>query len=234
MITNHLGQPLGEPVRWQGARTPQRQPLAAGHFCRLVPLDAQLHGPDLYSAQALDADGANWTYLPHSAPKDSQDYLQRLEIQQHSPDPLFFTILNRQEEAVGTASYLRIQPDSGSIEVGYIHFTPRMQKTPMSTEAMYLMMRHVFDDLGYRRYEWKYDSLNAPSRRAALRLGFSFEGIFRQERVVKGHNRDTAWYSIIDQEWPALKQGLENWLAPENFDAQGIQRQRLLLKPEAG
>ena len=234
MTTNHLGQPLGEPIHWSGARRPHRQPLVPGRFCRIVPLDAAQHGPALFAAQALDRRGANWTYLPHPPPKDAQEYQQRLEAQQQSPDPLFFTVLNLQEEPVGTASYLRIQPEPGSIEVGYIHFTPRMQKSTMSTEAMYLMMSHVFEDLGYRRYEWKCDCLNAPSRKAALRLGFSFEGIFRQDRVVKGHNRDTAWYSIIDKEWPTLKQGFESWLAPQNFDSQGIQRKPLLLKPEAG
>lgn len=115
----------------------------------------------------------------------------------------------------------------GSIEVGYIHFTPRMQRGPLSTEAMYLMMRHAFVELGYRRYEWKCDSLNAPSRKAALRLGFTFEGIFRQDRVVKGHNRDTAWYSVLDKEWPILERSFQAWLSPANFDEQGRQRQTL-------
>ncbi|MBS2036963.1 GNAT family N-acetyltransferase [bacterium] len=233
MITNSLGQPLGQPIQWSGALRPQRQSLGPGRFCSLQPLQAAQHAAQLYAAQALDAGGANWTYLPHPPPIDLEDYRQRLEIQQQSPDPLFYTVLSPEGEAVGTASYLRIQPEAGSIEVGYIHFTPRMQRTAMSTEAMYLMMRHAFEDLGYRRYEWKCDSLNAPSRAAALRLGFRFEGIFRQDRVVKGHNRDTAWYSVIDGEWPELKRAFQAWLAPENFDSRGVQRRPLRLQPEA-
>ena len=218
---------MGDPVDWKGAQNPTRQSLGVGRFCRIEPLDAEKHGPALYAAQALDAKGANWTYLPHHPPANAQEYQQRLEQQQASRDPLFYTILDQTGEPVGTASYLRIQPDLGSIEVGYIHFTPRMQRGPLSTEAMYLMMRHVFVNLGYRRYEWKCDSLNAPSRKAALRLGFTFEGVFRQDRVVKGRNRDTAWYSILDKEWPILDKAFQNWLSPENFDEQGIQRLRL-------
>lgn len=227
MHTNHLGQPVGEPVDWQAARRPQRETLGQGRFCRIEPLDARAHGPALYAAQALDSSGANWTYLPHTPPVDQAEYLTRLHQQQESSDPLFYTVLDGASQPVGTASYLRIQPEMGCIEVGFIHFTPKMQRGPMSTEAMYLMMGHVFGKLGYRRYEWKCDSLNAPSRKAALRLGFRFEGIFRQDRVVKGRNRDTAWYSILDKEWPVLEQAFQAWLSPANFDSQGIQRRTL-------
>jgi RimJ/RimL family protein N-acetyltransferase len=128
---------------------------------------------------------------------------------------------------VGVASYLRIEPQVGVVEVGHINYSPQLQKTPLATEAMFLMMRRVFDELGYRRYEWKCDALNTGSRCAALRLGFTFEGIFRQATIYKGRNRDTAWFSIIDTEWPTLKQAFEAWLAPANFDAQGQQRKRL-------
>ncbi len=227
MTINELGQPVGMPVDWRGARPPERQSLGQGRFCRVEPLQAAAHGSALYAAQALDSGGANWTYLPHSPPASQQDYLQRLKQQQDSSDPLFFTVLRNTGEPVGTASYLRIQPEMGSIEVGYIHFTPRMQRGPLSTEAMYLMMRHVFVELGYRRYEWKCDSLNAPSRKAALRLGFTFEGIFRQDRIVKGRNRDTAWYSVLDKEWPVLEQAFQDWLSPANFDTRGVQRRTL-------
>lgn len=227
MKINDLGQPVGEPVDWRGASPPERKSLGTGRFCRLEPLQAAAHGAALYAAQALDANGSNWTYLPHSPPAGEQEYLDRLQQQQHSQDPVFYTVLDLEGDPVGTASYLRIQPETGSIEVGYIHFTPRMQRGPLSTEAMFLMMRHVFQDLGYRRYEWKCDSLNAPSRKAALRLGFTFEGIFRQDRVVKGRNRDTAWYSILDQEWPVLERAFQEWLSPANFDAQGAQRRSL-------
>jgi len=226
-MKNLLGQPLGEPVSWKGALPPQRQCLGRGRFCRLEPLDATEHGAQLFAAQALDAEGRNWTYLPHLPPTSSEEYLARLTTQQISADPLFFSVLDNSEQAVGTASYLRIQPAAGSIEVGYINFTPKMQRRPISTEAMFLMMNHAFEDLGYRRYEWKCDSLNAPSRAAALRLGFTFEGIFRQDRVVKGRNRDTAWYSIVDKEWPARQSALQSWLSPDNFDAAGRQRRSL-------
>ena len=220
-------QPLGEAVNWQGARPPQRQILGRGRFCRLEPLDAAGHAAQLYEAQSLDAEGRNWTYLPHPPPTSPEDYLARLTTQQLSTDPLFFSVLDQADQAVGTASYLRIQPEAGSIEVGYIHFTPKMQRGPLSSEAMFLMMAHAFDELGYRRYEWKCDSLNAPSRAAALRLGFTFEGIFRQDRVVKGRNRDTAWYSILDKEWPELKIAFQTWLSPANFDPAGRQRRSL-------
>lgn len=143
-------------------------------------------------------------------------------------DPLFFTILdNSSGNPVGYASYMRIEPTHRSIEVGSILFTPALQRTPGATEAMYLMARHVFDDLGYRRYEWKCNALNEPSRRAALRLGFSFEGIFRQHMIIKGRNRDTAWYSMLDSEWPARKRNFEQWLAASNFDLQGRQKKSL-------
>jgi len=143
-------------------------------------------------------------------------------------DPLFHAIVERKTgEAVGVASYLRIDPANGVIEVGHINYSPLLQRTRAATEAMFLMMRRVFDELGYRRYEWKCDALNAPSRAAAGRYGFRFEGIFRQATVYKGRNRDTAWYAIIDKDWPALKAAYERWLAPENFDAEGRQRVRL-------
>lgn len=130
-------------------------------------------------------------------------------------------------KAVGLASYLRIDPAVGVIEVGHIHFSPLMQRTPMATECMYLMMRRVFDELGYRRYEWKCDNLNAPSKLAAERLGFSYDGLFKQATMYKGRNRDTAWFSILDNDWPSLKQGFESWLQVANFDAQGQQIRRL-------
>jgi RimJ/RimL family protein N-acetyltransferase len=152
----------------------------------------------------------------------------RLRQMASTSDPLFLTILeNSSGQPVGYASYMRIEPAHRCIEVGSILFTPALQHTPGATEAMYLMARHVFNDLGYRRYEWKCNALNEPSRRAALRLGFTFEGIFRQHMIVKGRSRDTAWYSMLDSEWPARKASFERWLAPDNFDAQGRQRQSL-------
>ncbi len=146
-------------------------------------------------------------------------------------DPLFHAIVDSKSgSAVGVAAYMRIDAANGVIEVGHLNFSPRLQATTAATEAMYLMMRRAFDELGYRRYEWKCDSLNEASRRAASRLGFRFEGVFRQAVVYKGRNRDTAWYSVLDSEWPALKAGFERWLSPDNFDENGCQRRKLRLE----
>ncbi len=193
-----------------------------GRHCRLEPL-TEAHAAELYEAAAADTDGHSWTYL-HYGPFNTQaEYTTWIADRAASTDPLFFAILEADTgRAVGVASFLRIDPTNGVIEVGHLYFSPALQGTTAATEAMYLMMRHAFE-LGYRRYEWKCDSLNAPSRRAALRLGFQFEGIFRQAVVVKGRNRDTAWFSVIDGEWPHLRARFDKWLAPENFDAQGRQ-----------
>lgn len=190
-----------------------------GRFCRLEPLDPVRHGAELSAANALDEDDSAWTYLPYGPFPDTAGYLYWLEQQAALQDPLFFTIIDlAQNRAVGLASYLRIDAAVGVIEVGHLKFSRLLQKTPAATEAMFLMAEAAFAQ-GYRRYEWKCDALNAPSRAAAERLGFTFEGIFRQARVVKGRNRDTAWYSIIDSEWPTLEAAFRTWLAPTNFDA---------------
>ncbi len=198
-----------------------------GRFCRIEPLDADLHAESLYAANSLDTEGRMWTYLPYG-PFDTLDsYRSWVESVCNSNDPLFHAILdNRTGRAVGVASYLRIDSRNGCIEVGHLGYSPLLQRTPAATEAMFLMMERVFD-LGYRRYEWKCNALNLPSCRAAERLGFSYEGIFRQAVIVKGRNRDTAWYAMIDTEWPALREAFRRWLHPENFDEQGKQRTRL-------
>jgi len=168
-----------------------------------------------------------WTYLPYGPFDTLESYRAWMEGMCRRSDPLFYAIVDRETgRAVGLAAYLRIDPASGSIEVGHLNFSPLLQRTPASTESMYLMMERAFN-LGYRRYEWKCDALNGPSRSAAQRLGFSFEGIFRQATVVKGRNRDTAWFSVIDQEWPTLKEAFQRWLHPTNFDEMGKQRARL-------
>ena len=168
-----------------------------------------------------------WTYLPYGPFPDLAAYRTWMEAKWLGTEPLFFAIVDAASgRATGVASYLRIDPASGAIEVGHLGYSPRLQRTPAATEAMFLLMARAFA-LGYRRYEWKCDALNEPSRAAALRLGFTFEGIFRQATVVRGRNRDTAWYSVIDAEWPALRAAFEHWLAPENFDADGRQRVRL-------
>lgn len=169
-----------------------------------------------------------WTYLSVGPFASEATYLGWLKTVAPSEDPLFYAIVDRARgQAAGLASYLRIDPPNGVIEVGHLQFSPLMQRTPVATEAMYLMMRRAFEELGYRRYEWKCDALNAPSRAAALRYGFRFEGIFRQAVVYKGRSRDTAWFSILDREWPAIKDAFERWLDPANFDAEGHQRARL-------
>ena len=175
------------------------------------------------AAIALNADGAMWTYMPYGPFATLEIYRQWAEGVARGSDPLFFAIVDRATgKAAGIASYMRIDPAGGCIEVGGLAYSPLLQRTPAATEAMYLMMANAFA-LGYRRYEWKCNALNLPSRAAAQRLGFSYEGIFRQATVVKGRNRDTAWYSVIDAEWPALKAAFLQWLAPANFDERGVQ-----------
>jgi RimJ/RimL family protein N-acetyltransferase len=224
--TNHLGQPIGPVVPdWKTPRPPARETLA-GHSCRLEPLDPARHGASLHAANSADAEGRSWTYLPYGPFDTLAAYLEWLERSCRGSDPLFYAIVGTDGVPLGVASYLRIDPANGSIEVGHINFSPSLQRTPAATESMFLMMRHAFE-LGYRRYEWKCNAFNAPSRRAAQRLGFSFEGVFRQTAVVKGRNRDTAWYAVIDSEWPVLRQAFLRWLDPTNFDAQGRQRTSL-------
>ncbi len=199
-----------------------------GRFCRLEALDADRHTAALFAANSEDKEGRNWTYLPYGPFERFDDYRAWAVQYSRGDDPLFFAVIARDSgEAGGVASYLRIEPAMGCIEVGGINFSPRLQRRPAATESMYLMMRRAFDELGYRRYEWKCDALNGPSRQAAQRLGFSFEGIFRQATIYKSRNRDTAWYSIIDREWPALKRGFEQWLDPANFDETGQQKRSL-------
>jgi len=225
--TNELGQPIGFPLPdWKPPALPSREPMD-GRFCRLEPLNPELHAPSLHAANALDVEGRMWTYLPYGPFDTPDNYRAWAGTMCVCSDPLFYAIIDTATgRAAGVASYLRIEPRSGSIEVGHLGYSPLLQRTPAATEAMYLMMERAFT-LGYRRYEWKCDALNAPSRAAAQRLGFSFEGVFRQANVVKGRNRDTAWYSVIDGEWPALKDAFLRWLHPTNFDEQGRQRARL-------
>lgn len=220
---NDFGQPIGLPVDLPLPRPFPTHEVLKGRHVTLVPM-AEDHAEDFY--QVFD-DPAGWTYLGDEQPfADLDDARARVAAFVPSRDPLFYTALV-EGRAVGFLSLLRINPEAASIEVGFIHLSPALQGTVAATEAQYLLMRHVFDDLGYRRYEWKCDALNAPSRSAALRLGFTFEGIFRQALVYKGRNRDTAWFSVIDGEWLALRARFERWLDPANFDADGRQKARL-------
>ncbi|MCL4157401.1 UNVERIFIED_CONTAM: hypothetical protein GTU68_056102 [Idotea baltica] len=208
---------------WKESKSPSRSKLL-GQYCRLEPLNISLHADDLYEAYGNDQDQSNWTYLPYGPFENKSDFIAWLEATSLGNDPLFYTVIDsKTNKAVGVATYLRINPKDGVIEVGHIHFSPLMQQTPISTEAMFLMMKYVFNELGYRRYEWKCDSLNRPSRAAALRLGFQFEGIFRQLTIYKGRNRDTAWFGIIDKDWPMLESAFNAWLNPQNFDGSGKQ-----------
>ncbi|HXP30469.1 MAG TPA: GNAT family protein [Stellaceae bacterium] len=228
MTQNLLGQPIGEEVPGWTRRPPLPRSVMEGRFCRLEPIDPDRHAAALHVAFAADKEGRNWTYLFYGPFAREEDFRNWLRATCMGDDPLFHAIIEcRTGRAVGVASYLRIDAANGVIEVGHLNFSPALQRTPAATEAMYLMMRRVFDELGYRRYEWKCDALNAVSRAAALRLGFRFEGIFRQAVIYKGRSRDTAWFSVIDREWPALRTVFEHWLRSENFDAEGRQRERL-------
>jgi RimJ/RimL family protein N-acetyltransferase len=214
---NSLGQAVGFTV--DGWTPPPRPPLEpmTGRTCRVEPLDVARHAADLHAANLLDTDGRNWTYLPYGPFVTLDEYRTWMATIAGRDDPQFHAVIDlATNTAVGIASYLRIDPNAGSIEVGHINYSPRLQRSLASTEAMYLMMRRAFE-LGYRRYEWKCNALNAPSRAAAQRLGFSYEGVFRQATVVKGRNRDTAWYAAIDSEWPALDRAFRQWLDPSNF-----------------
>ncbi|MCJ2070709.1 GNAT family N-acetyltransferase [Methylobacterium sp. J-030] len=226
---NAFGQPIGPALpHWTPRPSPPRTPME-GRTCRVVPLDAEAHAPGLYAAYSAAPDQRGWTYLPDEMAETEAVFRDRLVARAASRDPLFHAILDRGSgEPLGIASYLRIDPGNGVIEVGHLHFGPRLQRRPASTEAMALMMARAFDELGYRRYEWKCDALNAPSRAAAQRLGFTFEGIFRNAVVVKGRSRDTAWFSITDADWPRIRAGFEAWLDPANFDAEGRQRKALV------
>jgi RimJ/RimL family protein N-acetyltransferase len=224
---NCLGLPIGNVVAdWVPPPPPPRE-VIEGQYCRLEPLDVATHAPSLFAANLQDEKGLIWTYLPYGPFDNFNDYCQWMEKTCLGNDPLFFAIRNlKTDEVTGLASYLRIDPKNGSIEVGHLNYSPKLQKSIAATEAMYLMMRLAFE-LGYRRYEWKCNSLNAPSRAAAARLGLTFEGVFRQHTIVKGRNRDSAWYSAIDSEWPKLRKAFELWLSPDNFDASGRQQRSL-------
>ncbi|HET7597116.1 MAG TPA: GNAT family protein [Burkholderiales bacterium] len=225
--TNALGQPIGFPLPdWRAPPEPPREPMA-GRYCRVEPLDPDRHARDLHAANMQDPSGRAFTYLSVGPFATYDAYFAWARAACVGHDPLFHAIVDAETgKAAGVASYLRVDTRNGVIEVGHINYSPLLKRTRAATEAMYLMMRRVFE-LGYRRYEWKCDALNAASRAAAQRLGFSFEGIFRQAVVYKGRNRDTAWYAMIDLEWPALDAAYTRWLHPDNFDAAGAQRLRL-------
>lgn len=226
--SNEYGQPIGPAMPdWTPRARPPRL-TTASHSCRLRPIDVERDLQDLYDAFREAPDGRDWTYMASGPFADLAQFRAHLTAIAASEDPQHYAIDDLAlGKPVGTFSLMRIDPANGAIEVGNVAYSRRMQRTTVGTEALFLLMGRVFDELGYRRFEWKCDHLNAPSRAAALRYGFQFEGIFRQAVVYKGRSRDTAWFSIIDTEWPALKSAYQAWLAPENFDASGAQRRKL-------
>jgi RimJ/RimL family protein N-acetyltransferase len=228
-------QPIGPPIDPHLATRPERVMLK-GRWITLAPLDAEKHAEALYAGSNGDAVRESvWTYLFDGPYSSLDEFRSNIELKARSADPLFFAVIdNSSGRAVGYQTLMRIDAPNRVIEVGNIMYTPAMQRTIGATEAQYLFARYVFDELGYRRYEWKCNNLNAPSKRAAKRFGFSFEGVFRQHMIVKGRNRDTAWFAMLDGEWPARKAAYERWLSPGNFDPDRRQRQRLSeLMPKA-
>jgi RimJ/RimL family protein N-acetyltransferase len=216
--------PLGPALNWSPVARPGREPLQGNHVLLrpLVAADAE----ELYAGTHPLGDPTVWTYMSDGPYADADDLRDALIEAEASEDPLFFAVV-RGGRVLGRASYMRITPAFGVIEIGNIVYAPTLQRTTAATEAIYLLARHAFDGLGYRRLEWKCNALNAASRRAADRFGFAFEGVFRNHQIVKGRNRDTAWYAIIDADWPAIRSGFEAWLSSDNFDGDGIQRVEL-------
>ena len=211
-------------MEWTPARRPGRETLE-GAYVRLEPVDPARHQIGLWVAAG---EPEIWRYLPYGPWADEAALAEHLRSNAASEDPLFYAVIDlREGRAGGVASYLRITPEHGVIEIGHIWFGKGLQRTREATEAIYLLARHAFDDLGYRRFEWKCNAANAGSVRAAERFGFTFEGTFRQHQIVKGENRDTAWFAMLDHEWPAIRAGFEAWLADDNFDEDGRQRRRL-------
>ncbi|WP_425093977.1 GNAT family N-acetyltransferase [Tropicimonas sp. S265A] len=214
-------------ARWQGCAAPDAV-AHEGRYVRLEPLDWSVHGTGLSTALVGPETDALWTYLPAGPFQTARAFQEWLDAARSADgDWLTFAVLPEDGAAFGMMSFMRQRPDQGSIEVGCIAYGASLARTRAATEAVFLLARHIFDDLGYRRFEWKCNARNAPSRRAAERLGFLYEGTFRNDQVVKGRNRDTAWYAMTDGDWPDVRDRLQAWLRPENFDPRGCQRQRL-------
>jgi RimJ/RimL family protein N-acetyltransferase len=219
--------PVGEPVEAIRAERPGHV-ILPGRIVSVVPLDPEKHARALYDGSHGAEAERLWAYLFDGPYTDFASFQDSLRQKAASNDPLFFTVLdNASGCALGYAAYMRIEPAHRVIEIGSILYLPALQQTVGATEAMYLLAKHAFEDLHYRRYEWKCNALNEPSRRAARRLGFTFEGVFRQHMIVKGRNRDTAWFSMLNSEWPARKAAFERWLSPANFDGSGTQIESL-------
>ena len=228
MLDARTGLPIGPVVaRPEPAQRPTGETLE-GRFCRLEALDLTRHGDDLYEASTSPDAQSRYLYLATDPPATRDEFDRWLVAATSDPDRVYYAVVDRRTGRVeGRQAFLRIDPANQSIEIGDIYWGPAIVRTSVTTEANFLFARHVFDVLGYRRFEWKCHSLNGPSRRAAHRFGFTYEGLFRRAMITKGRSRDTAWYSIIDDEWPTVKAAYEAWLSPENFDAEGRQQIRL-------
>lgn len=213
--------------QWTPRQRPEREPME-GRYVRLEPLDAARHGDGLFEASSTSDKDSRFRWLYDHAPQSRADFQPWLDKTAASEDPLYFAVIDKASGRIaGRQSFMRIDTANGVIEIGNILWNGLVARKPAATEALYLFARHAFDDLGYRRFEWKCNAENEPSRSAALRFGFSFEGVFRQHLIVKGRNRDTAWFAMIDKEWPTIGRALEEWLDPENFDSEGQQKRRL-------
>ncbi len=226
---------LGPRLAWTPAKPPRRE-VIKGRYVRLEPVDPSRHASDLFElSHGAEGDPAIWIYMGYGPFADIAAFKTWLVERAASTDPLFYTVIDEASgKAAGMASFLRMVPADGVIETGHIWFTPVLQRTRQATEAIFLMGKYAFDTLGNRRFEWKCNARNAPSRRAAGRFGFTFEGIFREHMIIKGRNRDTAWYSIIDRDWPAIKAAFEAWLDPANFDSSGREKKKLTASQFAG
>ena len=220
---------LGFRVKFIKAKFPSKKRLI-GKYCYLEPVNVKKHSKDLFKNFSKDKKGIDWIYMPQGPFKNEISLKKYLKNKNLTGNPFFYTIYSKRLKTFcGLASYLRIKPQVGTIEVGYITYAKNLQRTVEGTEAMYLMMKNVFDDLGYRRYEWKCDNLNSKSKKAALRLGFKYEGLFRQATIYKKRNRDTAWFSIIDKEWKLYKKSYRQYLKRSNFNTKFIQKKKLKL-----
>ncbi|MFD2307411.1 GNAT family N-acetyltransferase [Enterococcus termitis] len=227
---NEYDQPIGkEVIGWTTRELPEKFKLE-GQYCSLERVSLEKHLDDLYEVYGPNSRPENWTYIPLNRFEDKSVFADYLQTISQSLDPVHYAIIDKSNgKALGTLALMRIDQEQGSAEVGFVIYADELKRTRIATEAQYLAACYIFDELGYRRYEWKCDALNEPSRKAALRLGFVFEGVFRQAVVYKERNRDTAWFSIIDSEWPKVKQRIETWLAPENFTEEGKQKSSLNL-----
>jgi len=223
-----FGKPVGKPIEnWTGCDVPPRTDMVGNHVI-VSPLDVARDAQQLFDANQTADDGSRFTNLSTPAFDDLASYEAWLTGMTANADPMLHTIIDKAtNRAVGVAAFMRIDAANGVVEVGNINYAPALSKTISGTEAMYLMMKRAFDELGYRRYEWKCDDQNAPSRAAAARYGFTYEGTFRNHMVYKGRNRDTAWFSITVEEWPAIRAAFEAWISPDNFDENGAQHARL-------